>query len=170
MERTIEVRHVSMKIRSGFESFTHNLERSLGRFDPALCKDIEKDPSGVRRRIEQAAGEEGLMLFNIRDHGRLLKVIGAPGKARQYVIGNPLIAITMTSQDIRAGLYAPLAVFVYEAGDGSTMVEYDMPSTLFGQFGDPKITAVGRTLDKKLADLIKKAELAGSIAGTAQAQ
>jgi hypothetical protein len=93
-----------MKIKAGFESFTRNLEQSLGRFDPALCNGIDENPSEVGKRIEKAAGEEGLMLFNVRDHGRLLTIVGSPRKARQYVVGNPLIAISMTQYDIRAGL------------------------------------------------------------------
>ncbi len=116
----------------------------------------------MRERIEKAAGAEGLMLFSIRDHGRLLGLAGAPGKARQYLIGNPLIAVTMTCHDIRAALYAPLRILVYEAKNRSTRVEYDLPSSLFGQFDDPGVTAVARSLDMKLANLIKKAELAAS--------
>jgi hypothetical protein len=33
MERTIEVRHVSLEIDADFESFARILEQSLGRFD-----------------------------------------------------------------------------------------------------------------------------------------
>lgn len=158
MERIIEVRHVLVKINAGFEEFTINLERSLGRFDDSLYKDLESAPLTVLKRLEEAAGEESLMLFNIRDHGRLLNIVGTPKKARQYVLGNPLIAIRMTRRDIRAGLYAPLRIFVYEAEDHSTCIEYDQPSSLFGQFNDPEVTAVARSLDMKLTSLIKKVE------------
>jgi uncharacterized protein (DUF302 family) len=85
-------------------------------------------------------------------------------KARQYVIGNPLIAVTMTRQDIRAGLYAPLRILVYEAEDRSTRVEYDLPSSLFGQFNDPEVTVIAQSLDKKLANAIKKADIAATVA------
>ena len=64
----------------------------------------------------------------------------------------------MTRRDIRAGLYAPLRLFVYAAGDHSTRVEFDLPSSLFGQFDSPEVTAVAKSLDMKLANLIKKAE------------
>jgi uncharacterized protein (DUF302 family) len=164
METIIEVRHESTKVNAGFERFTSNLEGSLGRFDDSLYEGIETSTERVRERLEKAAGAEGLMLFSIRDHGMLLNLAGGPGKARQYVIGNPLIAVTMTRHDIRAGLYAPLRVLVYEAEDGSTRVEYDLPSSLFGQFGDPEVTAVARSLDLKLANVIKKAEAAAKVA------
>ncbi len=159
MERTIEVRHVSLEMSVDFERLTRALEQSLGRFDDVLLDELETDPRSVEERLKEAAGEEGLMLFNIQDHGKLLNLFGTPKKARQYVLGNPLIAATMTRHDIRAGLYAPLRLFVYEADDRSTHIEFDQPSSLFGQFNNPEVTAVARSLDAKLARLIKKAEL-----------
>ena len=64
----------------------------------------------------------------------------------------------MTRRDIRAGLYAPLRVLVYEADDESTRIEFDQPSSLFRQFDNPDVTTVARSLDTKLANLIKKTE------------
>ncbi len=157
MEHTIEVRHVSLELKADFERFTQALERSLGRFDHSLYKDLETDPRSVEERLKASAGEEGLMLFNVQEHGRLLNIVGSPRKAKQYVLGNPLIAVTMTRHDIRAALYAPLRVLVYET-DHSTRVEFDQPSSLFGQFDNPDVTTVARSLDTKLANLIKKAE------------
>jgi len=81
MERTIEIRHVSIDVSSDFESFTQSLERSLSRFDPSLYNGLETDPLSVRERLEKVAGG-GLMLFDIRDHGELLNIVGAPRKAR----------------------------------------------------------------------------------------
>lgn len=158
MEHTIEVRHVSLELKADFERFTQALERSLGRFDYSLYKDLETDPRSVEERLKASAGEEGLMLFNVQEHGRLLNIVGSPRKAKQYVLGNPLIAVTMTRHDIRAALYAPLRVLVYETDDHSTRVEFDQPSSLFGQFDNPDVTTVARSLDTKLANLFKKAE------------
>jgi len=156
MEHAIEVRHVSLELFADFDDFTQKLEQSLGRFNDALLTGLETDPAPVEERLLEAAGEEGLMLFNIQDHGRLLSIYGTPKKARQYVLGNPLIAATMTRHDMRAGLYAPLRLFVYEGEDGSTHIEYDQPSSLFGQFDNPEVTAVAHSLDAKLAGLINR--------------
>jgi len=157
MQRTIEVRHLTMEVKTDFETFTQNFEQALGRFDPSMLNDLATAPAEAQKRLEKAAGEEALMLFNIQDHGTLLNILGTPKKAKQYVLGNPLIAITMTRHDIRAALYAPLRILVYEAADRSTRVEFDQPSSLFGQFGNPEVTSVGLSLDKKLENLIKKA-------------
>src|SRR5262249_6805773 len=99
----------------------------------------------------------GFMLFRTSDHGALLRLAGQKKKAMQYLLGNPLFAVQMTQHDIRAGQYAPLRVLVYESDPGRTCVEYDKPSSLFGQFGNAKVTEVAKLLDRKLEQLVAKA-------------
>jgi uncharacterized protein (DUF302 family) len=103
------------------------------------------------------AGPSGFMLFATHNHGALLRLAGQKRKATQYVVGNPLFALQMTQHDIRASLYAPLRVLIYEDGEGKTCVEYDRPSSLFGQFGNAAIAPVASMLDRKLEDLVKTA-------------
>jgi uncharacterized protein (DUF302 family) len=83
-----------------------------------------------------------------------LRLAGQERKAVQYVVGNPLFAFQMTQHDIRAGLYAPLRVLLYENGEGKTCLEYDRPSSLFGQFGHAVVTEVATMLDRKLEQLV----------------
>jgi uncharacterized protein (DUF302 family) len=104
------------------------------------------------------AGPSGFMLFRTSDHGALLRLVGREKKrAVQYLVGNPLFAIQMTQHDIRAGLYAPLRVLLYEDEEGKTCVEYDKPSSLFGQFANTKVTTVAAMLDRKLEQLVADA-------------
>ena len=159
MERKIEVRHVSLTINVDFDSFTNTLEQSLGRFESSLLEGLDTDPRSTEERIKKAAGGDDLMLFAVRDHGKLLNLFGSPKKAKRYDLGNPLIAATMTLHDIRSGLYAPLRMLVYGADDQSTRIEFDLPSSLFEQFENQDITTVARSLDTKLLNLIKKVEL-----------
>jgi len=156
-ERVIKVKHVTVIVKVPFEQFTKNLAGMIGRFSPSIVANVEKDPKLVVKQLEAQQGEQGLMLFGFQDHGKLLNIAGAPRKAIQYAIGNPIIASTMTRHDIRAGLYAPLHVLVFEGDDKLVHVEYDLPSTLFGQFGNSEVTKVGIALDTKLLTLIKKA-------------
>lgn len=158
MELKLEVCHVSLEVNADFDQFTQMLEQSLGRFDQTMIEELAPYPHSVEDRLNKTAGEEGLMLFNIQDHGKLLSIFGNPAKAKQYVLGNPLIAATMTRHDIRAGLYAPLRILVYESNK-STLIDYDLPSSLFGQFNNADITIVAQSLDSKLTNLICKTEL-----------
>jgi uncharacterized protein (DUF302 family) len=110
------------------------------------------DPKEFRTRIEAMAGPSGFMLFSTSDHGALLRIVGQERKAVQYILGNPLFAVEMTRHAIGGGLYAPLRALIYEA-DGKTYIEYDRPSSLFGQFGDKRVNRMAAALDHKLADL-----------------
>ena len=158
MSTLIEVHHQMVKATSSFDDFTRQLEAALGRFDPTVLQKAGTEPTVVAAQLKAMEGEQGLMLFNIEDHGQALAVVGAPRKARQYVLGNPLIAMSMTRLDLRAALYAPLHVLVYEAPDQAVYIEYDLPSSLFGQFGNAAVTEVAQELDEKVVKLLAKAD------------
>ncbi len=150
------VDHIRLTTAKPFDQVKTDFERQLGRFDPdAVNKSLAagENAETVRARIEAMAGPSGFMLFAIYDHGSLLKIAGLARKALQYVVGNPLYAIQMTQHAIGAGLYAPLRVLLYENDEGKACVEYDRPSSLFGQFGDDRIAQVASSLDQKLEDL-----------------
>jgi len=56
----------------------------------------------------------------------------------------------MTRHQLPAALYAPLRVVLYENDAGHAIFEYDLPSSLFGQFGDGRVAAVAYELDASL--------------------
>jgi uncharacterized protein (DUF302 family) len=158
-ESRFTVEHVRRATGKPFEEVVQGFERQLGRFDPDVYKALAAggDPEEIRARIETMAGPSGFMLFRTSDHGALLRLAGQKRKALQYLVGNPLFALQMTRHDIRAGLYAPLRVLIYEDVAGQTYVEYDRPSSLFGQFGDDRISPTAAMLDKKLEALVAAA-------------
>jgi uncharacterized protein (DUF302 family) len=149
--------HESVTIEGEFQAFTETLERILGHLPAGLQQEMNERPQAARQRIKAAEGAQGLMIFSILDHGAALNMIGAHRKAKQYLIGNPSTAIQMTQHDIRAALYAPLRVLVYEQAPGQTIVEYDQPSSLFGQFGRAEVTRVAVSLDRALEQAIAQA-------------
>jgi uncharacterized protein (DUF302 family) len=155
----VQIEHVSIIIDKPFSDVAAALESQLGRFDATVYEELRNgdDPDAVRSRLQKMEGSSGLMLFWTSNHGHLLRLVSQTKAAIQYVVGNPLIAIQMTQHDIRAALYAPLRILIYEDEPNRTCVEYDLPSTLFGQFGNAKVTEVALQLDEKLARLIASA-------------
>ena len=153
------VDHVRLATDRPFEEVANAFERRLGRFDPDVFKSLAAGGAdeGAKAKIEAMAGPSGFMLFGTNDHGALLRLAGQKRKAVQYVVGNPLFALQMTQHDIRASLYAPLRVLIYEDEQGKTCVEYDRPSSLFGQFGDDRIAPTAAMLDHKLEALVAAA-------------
>jgi uncharacterized protein (DUF302 family) len=153
------VDHVRLAADKPFEDVAGAFERQLGRFDAEVYKALVGggDAAAARARIEAMAGPSGFMLFATHHHGALLRLAGQKRKAVQYVVGNPLFALQMTQHDVRAGLYAPLRVLIYENEEGKTCVEYDRPSSLFGQFGDERVSPTAALLDRKLEALVAAA-------------
>ena len=103
-----------------FERVVKGFEQQLGQFDPEVYKSLAagEDVEKARAKLEAMVGPSGFMLFRTSDHGSLLRLVGQEKKAIQYLVGNPLFAIQMTQHDIRASLYAPLRVLIYENDKG----------------------------------------------------
>jgi uncharacterized protein (DUF302 family) len=152
------VEHVHLSADRPFAEVKAAFERQVGVFDPETYRTLAEggDAKAVRARIEAMAGPSGFMLFRTSDHGALLRLVGQPRSAVQYLLGNPLYAIEMTRYAIGSALYAPLRVLIYEQ-DGKTHIEYDQPSSLFGQFGDVRVNETAQELDRKLAHLAAEA-------------
>jgi len=155
--KQITVEHVHFGSHKPFEQVTKAFQEQLGHepeSDKALATGIDEEK--LRAKLKAAEGSSGFMLFTSYNHGALLRLAGQHRRAIQYVVGNPLFALEMTQHEIRDSLYAPLRVLIYEDGSGKTCVEYDKPSTLFGQFGNEQATEVARMLDRKLEDLVRR--------------
>lgn len=159
MDNRISVDHIVLSFQTPLEDFLSLFESQLGRHDVSAYWDLVADANRAAEAeavLQRQEGSSRLMLFTTYDHGILLNIKGAPRKARQYVVGNPLYAARMTQHDIRAALYAPLRVLICADDSGRTHVEYDLPSSLFGQFGNDKVNEVAAELDGKMSALVEK--------------
>ena len=144
-----------MESTKPFDEVRAALEKVVPHLDPEIATLVSDGPTErLRQRLEAGAD---LSIFLELDHGAVLELYGPRRKAIQYLIGNPLTASKMTRFRLAAGLYAPLRVVLYEADNGGSRFEYDLPSSLFGQFGDERITEVGRTLDVELGRALSAA-------------
>jgi uncharacterized protein (DUF302 family) len=145
----IAVEHIRIESAKPFADVRAALERSVPHLDLGLVKALA-DGDVERADRERQQGPE-LSIFQIRDHGALLKITGRARNALQYDIGNPVTASLMTRLRLSAALYAPIRVVLYEDEAGHGVFEYDQPSTTFGQFADEQVDAIARGLDKALA-------------------
>jgi uncharacterized protein (DUF302 family) len=153
--QSIAVEHIQIESAKPFADVRASLEKSLPQLDPGIVKAlVDGDVEQVTRDKEH--GPE-LSIFQVRDHGALLKIAGQARNALQYDIGNPITASLMTRHRLSAALYAPIRVVLYENDDGHGVFEYDQPSTTFGQFGDERVTHVACGLDTALARALRAA-------------
>jgi uncharacterized protein (DUF302 family) len=154
------VTHINLKSSKSFDAVTAAMEKQLGRMDAEKFASAMKPPLDAARaesQIRAMEGSSGLMLFVVRDHGQLLALKGKEALARQYEIGNPLVALEMTQENIVAGEYAPLRIYVYAGDDNLTHIDYDLPSSVFGRFKSSQVDKVAKGLDQKLEILFANA-------------
>jgi hypothetical protein len=146
--RMIVIEHRILRCSRPFERVHDALIAGVPSLDPGLSQMLAQ---GQREKVEAARRNlPKLWIFSIRDHGSLTAADGLKSKAIQYEIGNPLTAERMTRYRLAAGLYAPLRIILYEDEGGQAIFEYDLPSCVFGQFNDDRITTVGFELDGDL--------------------
>jgi len=153
----LPVEHIRIDTARSYEEVLAALE-CLPRFDDRIRLLLRNgETEQVNAELEKLQGDVGLTLFSVATHGDWLQILNDPRKAIQLVIGNILISTQMTQHEPAAGLYAPLRIMLYENEAGSATIEYDRPSTLFGQYADDRVTAVAQALDRKIHEVLIKA-------------
>lgn len=148
--KTIQVEHIRIDSSRSFEDVRAVLER-LPKFDDRIRTLLRNgDMASAKAALRKIQGDIGLTVFSVATHGDWLQILSERRNALQYVIGNVLISTQMTQHVLAAGLYAPLRIILYENESGTATLEYDLPSALFGQYGDGRVTAIARDLDREI--------------------
>ncbi len=112
---------------------------------------------GFEQRMQEVAGESGVMLFFEMDHGAWLKTFGIRRKVVRCIFGNPFVAYTMLRLDIAAGLFAPIELLLMEneSGNGALLI-YDLPSSLMVIEDNPPLLEAAEALDRKFGELAER--------------
>jgi uncharacterized protein (DUF302 family) len=147
--RSYEEVKATLEVRMGTLSDTDTLARELSAMHAPWDK--------IVAAIEQRLGRSGFAIFSKVEQGQLLSLAGKPGKAVQYAVGNPLLAIQMIEHAPEVALYAPLRLAVYETHDGKTFVTFDRLSSYLAQYARPEIARVAKLVDEKVEALVTEA-------------
>jgi hypothetical protein len=134
--------------RTSLEAFTQQISAALG-------------PHGYARFHEYNHGA-WISLFPSNKNTAASEDIG-PNKGlglHRFVIGNPLIAITMIREDVEAGLHLPIDLLFIETEDRRAKCVLQLPSGLIagherGQKNERLLDAV-RALDRKVLALLEE--------------
>jgi uncharacterized protein (DUF302 family) len=146
----------------GFDEVLTRLRSLMGRASTseivALAQTDIPEAEFVRTVQERFEGESGFMLFAEIDHGGWLSKFQIQRRTVRWILGNPVIAVTMIRHDITAGLFAPVEILVTENENGQgTMVTYVRPSSLMVIEDNPPLLAMATLLDAKFDALIASA-------------
>ena len=153
--QTISVEHIRITSERSFAEVRQRLEATLPKLDVSIAAALGSGDQ--KRATDYEVNGPKLSIFEQREHGALLQIVGRKRNAFQYEIGNPLTASKMTRYKLAAALYAPLRVVLFQDERGNGVFEYDKPSSIFGQFGDDRVTEVGRDLDIELETALRRA-------------
>ncbi len=145
-----------------FEEVLERLRAQMGQVTApdviALAKGPISEIDYIQLVSERYVGESGFMLFAEIDHGGWLPVFGIHRRTTRWILGNPLIAVTMIRHDITAGLFAPVELLVTENADGQgTGVVYVRPSSLMVITDNPPLREAALALDVKFDALVARA-------------
>jgi len=113
---------------------------------------LESFEKVVRSQTEQS----GFMLFAEFDYHQWLGLYGLQRKLARWILGNPVIAITMIRHDLEAALFVPVELLLVEDEnrEGVTVI-YDLPSSLMVTTREnPPLLEAAAALDAKLQDLV----------------
>jgi hypothetical protein len=150
-EQAYPVTLISFSSQKPFEQVIEDFEKQLGRLNE---EEVHSSPD-LASAIRGMEGSSGLMIIRVLNMDRLLPVLaGSPARARQYLVGNPLIASKMAAFDPLAALYAPPRVLVYTR-DAATWISYDKPSSVFGRQNHDQILPTALDLDQKFESLAR---------------
>jgi hypothetical protein len=154
--RPFEGRRITLRTRTPFGHVVARLEATFPLVD---LKQIELlvaagDGAALRAFLERSAPGISFNVFLSLDQGGAMSLLGTPLKSRFYLVGNALIAQRMFALEPAAGLSAPVRIVVSEAADGFTHIDYNEPTSIFGQFPSLRESPVPPMLDEKLREAL----------------
>ncbi len=147
---------------ASFDDVCHRLRDQMGTATVPQIVALAQQPISQADYIAQVeerfVGESGFMLFAEIDHGSWLHIFGIRRRTVRWVLGNPLIAVTMIRHDITAGLFAPVEILITEVEDGqATSVTYVRPSSQMVIDDNAPLLEAAIALDIKFNRLIANA-------------
>jgi uncharacterized protein (DUF302 family) len=161
---TFTIEHTVVASERSFEQVIQALEGQLGRtgdWETTAAQSVAAPTpiswAEMTRSVEALIGTSGFTTFSKVNHTALLSMAGKPGRAYQYAVGNPLLAVQMTSALPEVALYAPLRVVVYEDHEGRTFVAYDRFSSQLAQYQHEEIASVAQLVEQRLEALVAEA-------------
>ncbi len=151
-----------------FDQVLSNLRAQVGEttVDNIVALSTEAGSREVfEKKVQKFVGTSGFMLFVQMDHGGWITKFGLKRRVIRWILGNPLIAITMMQHDLTVGLFAPVELLLAECDDGAgCRVIYVRPSSLIAIGKNAELLKAAESLDKKMDALVASSVAAPTVA------
>ena len=168
IENTATVEHAFHGIRvavntpTPYDQVIARLRDLMGKAAVGEIIAVAREPIGETEFMDlvtnRFVGESGFTLFAEIDHGAWIQKFGIRRRSVRWILGNPLIAITMIRHDITAGLFAPIELLITEHERAAgTNVTYLRPSSVIVIEYNGPLRDAAEALDSKVWSLVMKA-------------
>jgi uncharacterized protein (DUF302 family) len=141
----------------GFEDMLSEFKKRIGPM--VAFEKIITLPGGWEQyedAVSPLIGESGFVSIAEMDYTGWLAKYEIHRKVMRWIIGNPMIAITMVKHDQTASLFVPVEMLLAEesGNEQRCTVTYMRPSSLIAFGENPALLEAARKLDDKLEALI----------------
>jgi len=121
-------------------------------------KASEKSFETTVKQVETALKSKGMMIVATIDHQNMMKMVGMSVKGSKTIeFGKPDMGKMLFAADAAAGLELPGKIYVYERGDGKTVVSYSKASAGFAAYGKEELKKIGQMMDMMLEEIAAEA-------------
>jgi uncharacterized protein (DUF302 family) len=159
--QSTQVKRVRFKSRRSFDEVLQRLHQLVPaaitpeQYPAAMMKAGGVSLESFEKVVRSQTKQSGFMLFAEFDYHQWLGLYGIQRKLARWILGNPVIAITMIRHDLEAALFAPVELLLVEDEnrEGVTVI-YDVPSSLMVTRENPPLLEAAAALDAKLEDLV----------------
>lgn len=131
---------------------------ALAQAEPANRVDgvSHSDFARTVHQVETALKSKGMMVVATIDHQNMLRMVGSSIKGSKTIeFGKPEMGKMTIVPNPEAGLEMPGRIYIWERGDGKTVVSYRQSA--LGAYGKDNLTMAGEMMDKMLAEIVAEA-------------
>jgi uncharacterized protein (DUF302 family) len=133
---------------------------SLVDAEPAnrVDKISNSDFARTVQQLETALKAKGMMIVATIDHQNMMRMVGVSLKGSKTIeFGKPDMGKMTVAQNPESGLEMPGRIYVWERGDGKTVVSHYRTAPAFAAYGKDNLTMAGEMMDKMLDEIVAEA-------------
>ena len=110
------------------------------------------------QRVETALKSKGMMIVATIDHQNMMRMVGASLKGSKTIeFGKGDFGKMTVVSNPEVGLEFPGKIYVWERGDGKTVVSYYRVAPAFAAYGKDNLKMAGEMMDKMLDEIVTDA-------------
>lgn len=108
--------------------------------------------------VETALKSKGMMIVATIDHQNMMRMVGSSIKGSKTIeFGKPDMGKMTVVPNPESGLEMPGRIYIWERGDGKTVVSYYRTAPAFAAYGKDNLKMAGEMMDKLLDEIVAEA-------------